>query len=297
NAVRISALRSIGGLQDSITEDMATSLVMHSGHNPETGRRWRSVYTPDVLAVGEGPSSWTDYFTQQYRWSRGTDEVAVTSFGKVVRRLGVRRSLHYGLLLSYYPLTALAWLLGAANAACYLVLGAKGVQVPQEVWLMLYVDAALFQIGLYVWNRRHNISPHEEAGSSGLAGMLVSTLSTPIYVSSFVGAVLRRRSNFVVTPKGDSASPDRPHTFRQSLRWAAFFAALLVIAPFAGHVHGAMWAWPALNLFICLLPPAIWLVQGRRRRGVPPRPAGSDRPGADVGATTEPAIKPVESYA
>lgn len=274
NAVRIAALRSIGGLQDSITEDMATSLVLHSTDNPATGRRWRSVYTPDVLAVGEGPSSWTDYFTQQQRWSRGTDEMAVRGFARRVWRLGARRSVHYALLMSYYPLTALAWLLGAANAVCYLVLGAEGVRVPQQVWLMLYVDAALFQIGLYLFNRRHNISPHEEAGSSGLSGMLISTLSTPIYVSSYLGAVLRRRSRFVVTPKGDSTSPDRLHTFRHGLRWAGFYAALLVAAPIAGHLDGGMWAWPALNLTICLIPAAVWRLQvhQRRRAARLPRP-------------------------
>ena len=279
NAVRISALRSIGGLQDSITEDMATSLALHSARNPHSGRRWRSVYTPDVLAVGEGPSSWTDYFTQQHRWSRGTDEVVVTAFVRALWRLGFRRALHYGLLMSYYPLTALAWLLGAVNAVCYLVLGAKGVQVPLEVWLMLYVDAALFQMGLYVWNRRHNTSPHEEAGSSGLTGMLMSTLSTPIYVSSYLSALLRRQSGFVVTPKGDSASPDRLLTFGPGLRWAAFYLVLLICAPIGGHVDGAMWLWPGLNLVICLLPPAIWAGQQyQRRRAAPPPAAPAPQP-------------------
>ncbi len=298
NAIRIDALRAIGGLQDSITEDMATSLVVHRSRNPVTGNRWRSVYTPDVLAVGEGPSSWTDYFSQQYRWSRGTDEVAVTSFWRTAPRLGARRSLFYGLLMSYYPLTALAWLLGAVNAVCYLVLGAKGVQVPQQVWLMLYVDAALFQFLLYTWNRRHNVSPHEEAGSSGLAGMLVSTLSTPVYVSAFLSAVLRRPARFVVTPKGDSASPDRLMTFRQSLRWAAFYALLLVVAPVLGHVHGAMWLWPALNLTICLAPPAIWAVRhaGRRRAETGPVPArpGAPRPPDPIEKIEQ---QPVETYA
>jgi nicotinamide riboside transporter PnuC len=280
NAVRISALRGIGGLQDSITEDMATSLVVHSARNPGTGRRWRSVYTPDVLAVGEGPSSWTDFFTQQHRWSRGTDEVVVTSFARFAWRLGFRRALHYGLLMSYYPLTAVAWLLGAVNAVCYLVLGAKGVQVPQHVWLMLYVDAAMFQVGLYVWNRRHNTSPHEEAGSSGLTGMLMSTLSTPIYVSSYLSALLRRSTGFVVTPKGDSKSPDRLLTFQQSLRWAAFYVALLIAAPIGGHVHGAMWLWPALNLVICLMPPAIWAGQeyGRRRAAAASEKSTAEEP-------------------
>jgi nicotinamide riboside transporter PnuC len=289
NAVRISALRSVGGLQDSITEDMATSLVLHSSRNPHSGKRWRSVYTPDVLAVGEGPSSWTDYFTQQHRWSRGTDEVVVTSFAKVMWRLGFRRALHYALLMSYYPLTAVAWLLGAVNAVCYLVLGAKGVQVPQEVWLMLYVDAALFQLGLYVWNRRHNTSPHEEAGSSGLKGMLMSTLSTPVYVSSYLSSLLRRQTGFVVTPKGDSASPDRLLTFGPGLRWAAFYLVLLICAPIGGHVDGAMWLWPGLNLVICLMPPAIWAGQEyQRRRAAPPASGGTPQ--------KKSAAEPVETY-
>ncbi|WP_045745553.1 glycosyltransferase family 2 protein, partial [Actinoplanes rectilineatus] len=264
NAVRISALRSIGGLQDSITEDMATSLAMHATANPATGKRWRSVYTPDVLAVGEGPSSWTDYFSQQHRWSRGTDEVMVRRFAGVAWRLGPFRALHYVLLMSYYPLTALAWLLGAANAAGFMLLGAKGVQVPAEVWLMLYVDAALFQVGLYLFNRRHNVSPHEKSGSSGLAGMLASTLCTPIYVSSLIGALLRRKAGFVVTPKGDSTSPDRVATFGSGLRWAAVYAAMLAVAPFIDHVDPAMYAWPALNLAICLAPTLIWAVNRRK---------------------------------
>jgi cellulose synthase/poly-beta-1,6-N-acetylglucosamine synthase-like glycosyltransferase len=264
NAVRISAIEQIGGLQDSITEDMATSLEMHATRNPVTGRRWTSVYTPDVLAVGEGPSSWTDYFTQQHRWSRGTDEVVVRRFAAMLWRLGPARALHYGLLMSYYPLTAAAWLLGALNAACFLLLGAKGVQVPGEVWLMLYVDAALFQVGLYLFNRRHNVSPHEKSGSSGLAGMLASTLCTPIYVSSFVSALLRRTTGFVVTPKGDSTSPDRFATFASGLWWALLYAVLLAVSPFIDHVDPAMYAWPALNLAICLTPVTLWLISRRK---------------------------------
>ena len=35
---------------------------------------------------------------------------------------------------------------------------------------MLYVDAAALQVGLYFFNRRHNVSPHENEGSAGVAG-------------------------------------------------------------------------------------------------------------------------------
>ncbi|WP_344647933.1 glycosyltransferase family 2 protein [Cryptosporangium japonicum] len=266
NAVRIDALLSIRGLQDSITEDMATSIVAHTTKNPATGKKWRSVYTPDVLAVGEGPASWTDFFTQQHRWSRGTDEVLMRSFWKRGWKLGPRRMLHYMLLMSFYPLTAVAWMLGAATCALSVLLGTKGVQVPLQVWLMLYVDAAVLQVGLYLWNRRHNVSPHESAGSSGAVGMLMSTMSAPIYVSSFVGALLGRKSGFVVTPKGDSASPDRMRTFSLHLAWAAFFAALVIVSIPLGHAWGPLWIWPLLNCFVCLLPVIIWRYETPLRR-------------------------------
>ena len=61
-------------------------------------------------------------------------------------------------------------MLGAVNAILYFALGAGGVVVPAHLWLMLYVDAAALQLGLYFYNRRHNVSPHEKKGSAGVAG-------------------------------------------------------------------------------------------------------------------------------
>lgn len=82
NAIRLDALFCIGGLSDSITEDMATGLHLHSRRNPATGAKWRSVYTPDVVAVGEGPSSWSDYFSQQLRWSRAPSRSSPARSGR-----------------------------------------------------------------------------------------------------------------------------------------------------------------------------------------------------------------------
>ncbi len=205
-AVRIRALSSIGGLQDSVTEDIATGLAMHTTVNPRTGRKWESVYTPDVIAVGEGPTTFTDYFSQQYRWSRGTFDLLLTRFWRSAHRLPPRRFVHYVLLTSYYPTTAVAWVLGVLNSALFMLAGAKGIVVPVNLWLMFYADAAALQAGLYVWNRRHNVSPHERPGSSGVHGMFISMLSTPVFVSSLGGALTRRNSRFVVTAKGDATS-------------------------------------------------------------------------------------------
>ena len=72
---RPAAWAQIGGYQDSIIEDHLTSMRIHGSVNPATDRKWKGVYTPDVLAIGEGPTSWSDYFNQQKRWSYGIWEI------------------------------------------------------------------------------------------------------------------------------------------------------------------------------------------------------------------------------
>jgi cellulose synthase/poly-beta-1,6-N-acetylglucosamine synthase-like glycosyltransferase len=264
NALRVSALKQIGGFQDSITEDMATSLVFHASRNPETSKRWTSVYTPDVVAVGEGPASFTDYFSQQDRWSRGTDEVLARRFWQMGPRLGPRALVHYALLTCYYPTAAIAWVLGAVNAILYFTLGAGGVVVPAHLWLMLYVDAAALQVGLYFFNRRHNVSPHEKTGSAGVAGMLISALSAPIYAASLAAVLLRRTGGFVTTPKGDASTRDTILTFRKHLIWAGVFGVPLMLSFVLGHHHMSMRAWSIASLVVCLLPVAIWRVERAR---------------------------------
>lgn len=284
NVVRISAVRQIGGLYDSITEDMATGFELHRHRNPRTGHHWQSVYTPDVLAVGEGPASWTDFFTQQMRWSRGTYETLLKQYWRAPFSMPPGRLLSYTLMLVYYPMTAVNWLLGILSCFLFLWFGASGTQVAASVWLMLYSDAAALQIGLYLWNRRHNVSPHEPQGSGGLAGMAMSALSAPIYLKSFGEALIRRPSRFVVTPKGGDASPDRLLTFRIHLGWAALLAVSLAASTVLGHTHVAMRTWAVLAMAISLAPVAVWvstLLKGRRERQSTrsvPRPADGTEP-------------------
>ncbi|MFD4760398.1 glycosyltransferase family 2 protein [Streptomyces sp. NPDC058439] len=279
NAVRIRALKQIGGLYDSITEDMATGFEMHRARNPRTGRKWRSVYTPDVLAVGEGPTAWTDFFTQQLRWSRGTYETILKQYWKGFFSLPAGKLLNYTMMIIFYPMSALNWILAALSCVLFLGMGASGVQIDPTVWMMLYGNASALQIGLYVWNRRHNVSPHEPEGSGGLAGMMMSALSAPVYARSLLDAVLRRRSSFVVTPKGDSSSPDTLFgTFRIHLFFILVFGGSIAASFVLRHSHPAMLTWAAMALLISAAPILCWRYAVRaekrkRRIGPLPRPA------------------------
>ena len=261
NAVRISALREIGGLRDSITEDLATSLSFHSSADTRTGRNWRSVYTPDVLAVGEGPSNFTDFFSQQHRWSRGTFENFHGHFWRSLKTLRWGPRLHYSIITSYYPTAAIGWVLGAVNCAIYLILGARGVVINPHVWIAVYVDLAIVQFALYATNRRYNVSPHEDPGSSGAAGMCMSVMAAPVYVVALVQSALKRSSSFVVTPKGGLSSADRLATFRLHLGWAAMLVIALGLSFAGSRPESSMRLWSAMLVAVCLTPLAISLSQ------------------------------------
>jgi cellulose synthase/poly-beta-1,6-N-acetylglucosamine synthase-like glycosyltransferase len=265
--VRTSAIRA--GYVASITEDMATSLRIHASRNPETGRHWRSVYTPDLVAVGEGPTSWTEFFGQQTRWAAGTFDAILHQVWRVGFRLRPGAMLHYFLMLTYYPSVAVGWLLGITISACYLGFGISSLHTNEGWWLTFYADIAWLQLLLYRFMRRHNVSPHEPAGSSGLSGMLVSAITAPIYARSLLKVIFHQKLTFNVTAKGKTAGQDRLSTFRYSLMWAAVPMVILTVAELHRRPYPMMMAWTFVILTVCLSPIAIWLFDeaaARRRR-------------------------------
>jgi cellulose synthase/poly-beta-1,6-N-acetylglucosamine synthase-like glycosyltransferase len=273
-AVRTSAIKK--GYVDSITEDMATSLRIHATRNPATGRKWRSVYTPDLVSVGEGPSSWTEFFGQQTRWSAGTFDAILRQVWRVGFRLRPGAMLHYFMMLTYYPSVAIGWILGITISACYLGFGISSLRTDEGWWLTYYVDIATMQFLLYRFMRRHNVSPHEPAGSSGLSGMLVSALTAPIYARSLLKVACHRKLTFNVTAKGSSASPDRLLTFRYSLMWAIVPVVILAIAYARHRPYPMMIAWTFVILTVCMAPIAIWFFD--RARGRPRKPSPQPQP-------------------
>ncbi len=255
-AVRTSAIKH--GYTASITEDMATSIKIHTTKSDVTGRAWRSVYTPDLVAVGEGPATWTEFFGQQTRWSAGTYDALTRQVWRMIFKLRPGAMLHYLLMLTYYPSVAIGWLMGITVSACYLGFGISSLRTNEGWWLTYYVDVGALQFLLYRFMRRHNVSPHEPAGSSGISGMVVSALTAPIYARALTKVLLGRKLAFNVTAKGSSATADQLGTFRYSLTWALVPVVVLAIALADHRPYPMMIGWTAVILAVCLAPVLIW---------------------------------------
>lgn len=89
--------------------------------------------------------------------------------------------------------------------------------------------------------------------------MVMSALAAPVYARSLCDALLRRGSRFVVTPRGDSSSPDTLlGTFRIHLFFLAVFGGSLASSFYFGHSHPAMTVWASLALAVTAAPIIAW---------------------------------------
>jgi glycosyl transferase family 2 len=251
---RAAAWRQIGGYQDSLIEDHLTSMTVHGTVNPLSGRRWKGVYTPDVLAVGHGPATWSDFFAQQRRWSYGVTEIVLRHAWQLHGRLAGRQRLAYVMLQAFYPCVAVSWLAGTFCTLVYL-LGAAEAPRLGAWWPILWAISWVTTLALFMWLRRFNIAPHERK-ELGTRGAMATLCAGPVYVSAFVSAVLGRPLAYHVTPKGNASRPDCPATFRLHLAWVGVLAtALAASVPVGGALVPRCWA--LLTLGAAALPSAL----------------------------------------
>ena len=56
-----------------------------------TGGNWKGVYAADIVAVGEGPATYSDFFSQQKRWSYGIWQIVREHSARLYPRMRTRQ--------------------------------------------------------------------------------------------------------------------------------------------------------------------------------------------------------------
>lgn len=261
---RTATWKQVGGYQDSVIEDHLTSMRVHATTNPITGNYWKGVYTPDVISLGEGPRSWTDYFNQQYRWSYGVLEILLRHSPRLLRQMPRRRALSYLCLQTYYPSVGYCWWVSPIITALYLVFGLSVIRIDATPWLLGWVPSVLLAFYLFVHLRRFNLVPHEQRGC-GLNGVLLTIACGATYAWATLNAALGRSCTYVVTAKADRASQDTFGTFRHAWFWMLAGLALLVAGLTLHHSYWALDFW-ALFLVVAAGSPILGFAWKKVRR-------------------------------
>jgi cellulose synthase (UDP-forming) len=191
SVIRRQALKSIGGYQSGLAEDLATSLALHAAG-------WHSAYVAQPLAPGLAPPDLTAWFTQQFKWARGVFEVLLTGFPVLFKRLTWGQRLSYANRMTKYLVGPI---IGAhlALTTASLFLG-NSVSSGFQSYLLHFFPLALLdllikQSAIQTW--RH---PSIRGTSLWSAVTLVST-TWPIYTLAWTMALLRLPLRFRPTPK------------------------------------------------------------------------------------------------
>ena len=183
--LRRQALDDVGGMkQDSITEDLMTSLYMHA-------RGWRSVYVPRILAKGLAPEDLGSYWQQQYRWARGSLEVLLKHNPLFMRGLTWPQRVQYLASVTYY-LSGIVVLADAVLPLLYFYFGLIPVSSATMAIALIFVPYIYFT--LYTLQRVSSFAFSFNA-------MAFSIASWPIFLLAFITTGLRLRSSFKITAK------------------------------------------------------------------------------------------------
>jgi cellulose synthase (UDP-forming) len=207
---RRSAIEEIGGMYTaSKSEDVWTSLMLHE-------RGWRSVFLPEVLAIGDAPETIAAYSKQQLRWATGGFEILLSH-----NPFGFRRRLTLDQRLQYFA-TATHYLTGIATALLLLVppleiffdLRPMNLSITAGTWALYYAGFYLLQIGLAFY----------AVGSFRFETLLLAACSFPIYLKALGNVVTGRKTAWSATGAAGTASSPFNYVVPQML--AFLFLAL-----------------------------------------------------------------------
>lgn len=193
--VRVAAHTHIGGYSGHIVEDHLTGMRFYS-------KRWKSVYVPEVLAIGEGPATWGAYFSQQMRWAYGLIHILITESPRIFPRMKVKHAINYFLLQQYY-FDGIAQALGIFLLVLYFFFGINATEMQLKPLLAFLIPVLVWQQIIALWLQRYNIESKNEKGLL-LKGKLLSLAAWPVYFMAFLSVFAGKRLGYEVTPKGNA---------------------------------------------------------------------------------------------
>lgn len=190
---RRSALDSIGGHAAGLSEDMHTAMQLHA-------KGWKSIYVPKVYTKGLSPASLTAYYKQQLKWSRGTLELLVTVYPKLLRKFTWRQKIHYGILPLHY-LSGIIYLINFLIPIISLFTATTPWKGNVVNFGLIFIPIFICILGIRFYVQRWVMYKSERG--LHLTGGLLQTCTWWIYNIGLIYTIIRKKVPYLPTPKED----------------------------------------------------------------------------------------------
>jgi cellulose synthase (UDP-forming) len=230
---RRTAVEAVGGIYDkSKSEDIWTSILLH-----EEG--YKSVYIPDVLAVGSTPDTIKSYSKQQLRWATGGFQILLRHNPLLVKNLTIDQKVQYLGTTSYYLYGfAVMGLLLLPPLHIFFNLSPVNLSISLGSWFVYYLGFYGMQVFLAFYTM----------ASFRLETIVLGTVSAPIYVRAFFNALLGKEEAWQATGNKDGYDSPFNYIFPQ-----LFIFLGLVFTSLVGIWKTYYYQDVSLSLFWCLL--------------------------------------------
>ncbi len=194
---RKKSVEAVGGFdEDSITEDLSTSLKMH-----EAG--CSSVYVNRSVVNNTAPENLRAFFTQQERWAKGTLGVfrQITSTSR--RKLGFGVYSDYFIGTSWY-IYGFAFLFMSLSVFLFALFQIQFLKVPYLTYVTLFIPYLILTLLIYYTT----IQETGHGAKEVFLNMSFNAICFPIYIKSLFLSVFKRKTLFKRTPKKLGESSD-----------------------------------------------------------------------------------------
>ena len=191
---RRSALDSIGGHANGLSEDMHTAMQLHA-------KGWRSVYVPALLTRGLVPATMSSYYKQQLKWSRGTWELLFATYPKLFNKFTWRQKIHY-FTLPFHYLCGFIFIINFLIPVISLFTGY--IPLKMDVVNFLLAAIPLFSISIII---RHYVQKgvvEEKERGFHLVGGILQIGTWWIHSIGFIYTIIRKKVPYIPTPKNDN---------------------------------------------------------------------------------------------
>lgn len=216
---RRSALEDVGGFaEDSVTEDLATSVKLHRKH-------WKSMYYNKAYTFGMAPEDMESYFKQQSRWAMGSIGLfrkVLSLFFTDIKAMTPIQWIEYTLATTWYFI-GWAYLFMIAGPIMYIFFNIHSFLM--DPWLILSVWVPYFLLSMLVFYS--SMGRKKYSFATMFKVQVLNMLTIPILIRSAVLGILKIKRGFTVTPKeGGTSVPYKDLWQQLSLLGVNFFALL-----------------------------------------------------------------------
>lgn len=206
-AVRTEALREVGGIGPELAEDFSTSLILSSAG-------WKGAFAPDATAFGEGPETVADAITQELQWSRSVTNLLLGIGPALVNETSGVSRLRLGFGLFWYPLAAVAFVVGLLLPAVALVMREPFVSVQLGDFALHVLPSMLLLLTIVLVLRRACALRPVDAPIVSWEAILFVFMRMPWVVLgvtlALVGRFTGHAPDWRVTPKGQREAASLP---------------------------------------------------------------------------------------